>query len=85
MEIPEIDLHLQAGTLGGRFTTLEGILTQVFEELSEKVFLGGDSSEPSAVQKAKGGDESGKTDTEITVEEEKGKFAKFLGKLKAVS
>lgn len=49
------------------------------------MFLGGDSSEPSAVQKAKGGDESGKTDTEITVEEEKGKFAKFLGKLKAVS
>ena len=31
---------LQAGTLGGRFTTLEGILDQVFEELSEKVFAG---------------------------------------------
>lgn len=29
---------LQAGTLGGRFTTLEGILDQVYEELTMKVF-----------------------------------------------
>lgn len=43
MQIPEIDLVLQAGTLGGRFTTLEGILDQVYEELSEKVFETGDS------------------------------------------
>ena len=39
LEIPEIDLVLKAGTLGGRFTTLEGILDQVYEELSEKVFV----------------------------------------------
>ncbi|KAI0080158.1 zinc-finger protein zpr1 [Panus rudis PR-1116 ss-1] len=38
LQIPEIDLVLQAGTLGGRFTTLEGILDQIYEELSEKVF-----------------------------------------------
>ena len=38
--IPEIDLVLHPGTLGGRFTTLEGILEQVYEELSEKVFAG---------------------------------------------
>ncbi|KAF8513410.1 zf-ZPR1-domain-containing protein [Hysterangium stoloniferum] len=38
LEIPEIDLVLQPGTLGGRFTTVEGILEQVYEELSEKVF-----------------------------------------------
>lgn len=43
LSIPEIDLVLQAGTLGGRFTTLEGILDQVYEELSEKVFAGSDS------------------------------------------
>jgi zinc finger protein len=43
LTIPEIDLTLHAGTLGGRFTTLEGILEQVFEELSEKVFASGDS------------------------------------------
>jgi len=40
LQIPEIELVLHAGTLGGRFTTVEGILTQVYEELSEKVFRG---------------------------------------------
>lgn len=44
MTIPEIDLVLTHGTLGGRFTTLEGILDQIYEELSEKVFSTGDSS-----------------------------------------
>ncbi|KIJ61979.1 hypothetical protein HYDPIDRAFT_115119 [Hydnomerulius pinastri MD-312] len=44
LTIPEIDLVLQPGTLGGRFTTLEGILEQVYEELSEKVFTTGDST-----------------------------------------
>ncbi|KAJ9096577.1 hypothetical protein QFC19_007109 [Naganishia cerealis] len=44
LEIPEIDLVLQPGTLGGRFTTLEGLLNQVYDELSTKVFqTGGDS------------------------------------------
>ncbi|KAH9888875.1 zf-ZPR1-domain-containing protein [Cubamyces lactineus] len=43
MSIPEIELVLQAGTLGGRFTTLEGILDQIYEELSDKVFASGDS------------------------------------------
>ncbi|KAJ8075181.1 nucleolar zinc-finger protein [Marasmius tenuissimus] len=45
LTIPEIDLVLTHGTLGGRFTTLEGILEQVYEELSEKVVMGGDSTE----------------------------------------
>ncbi|CCM00744.1 uncharacterized protein FIBRA_02784 [Fibroporia radiculosa] len=44
LAIPEVDLVLQAGTLGGRFTTLEGILDQVYEELSEKVFAASDSN-----------------------------------------
>lgn len=43
-EIPEIDLKLQPGTLGGRFTTLEGLLQQVYDELSQRVMAGGDSS-----------------------------------------
>lgn len=46
LSIPDIDLTLQHGTLGGRFTTLEGILIQVYEELSEKVFASGDASHP---------------------------------------
>lgn len=29
LEIPEIDLVLQPGTLGGRFTTLEGLLNEI--------------------------------------------------------
>lgn len=44
LEIPEIELRLAPGTLGGRFTTLEGLLQQVYDELSEKVMNAGDSS-----------------------------------------
>jgi len=44
LTIPEIDLVLSHGTLGGRFTTLEGILQQVHEELAEKVMSGDSSS-----------------------------------------
>ena len=44
--IPEIDLELDTGTLGGRFTTLEGLLMQVHNELESKVsFLQGDSGD----------------------------------------
>lgn len=48
MMIPEIDLELNPGTLGGRFTTLEGLLNQVYEELDEKVFAHGDAALPGA-------------------------------------
>lgn len=45
LQIPEIDLELQMGTLGGRFTTIEGLLTQVHRELEERVpFSSGDSA-----------------------------------------
>ncbi|KAL1674601.1 ZPR1 zinc-finger domain-containing protein [Schizophyllum commune] len=49
LQIPEIDLVLTHGTLGGRFTTIEGILDQVYEELSERLFH--DSGDPQARQK----------------------------------
>ena len=49
LEIPEIDLVFTHGTLGGRFTTIEGILDQVYEELSERLFH--DSGDPQARQK----------------------------------
>ncbi|KAJ3510476.1 hypothetical protein NLJ89_g4648 [Agrocybe chaxingu] len=45
MTIPEIELVLTNGTLGGRFTTVEGILDQIYEELAEKAFVSGDSTE----------------------------------------
>lgn len=38
MTIPELDLDLTPGTLGGRFTTLEGLLSQVHDELKSRVF-----------------------------------------------
>ncbi|CAG8498839.1 2903_t:CDS:2 [Diversispora eburnea] len=46
LSIPELDLELQSGTLGGRFTTIEGLLRQVYDELIERIpFVnkGGDS------------------------------------------
>jgi zinc finger protein len=44
VEIPEIRLELNQGTLGGRFTTLEGLLVQIKEELGERLpFALGDS------------------------------------------
>jgi zinc finger protein len=75
LEIPEIDLILQPGTLGGRFTTLEGILTQVYEELNEKVFASGGA----------GGGDSRKGGGAGNGEEvQMGGFEKFLLGLKAV-
>lgn len=46
LTIPEINLELEHGTLGGRFTTIEGILDQVKTELSDKLapFSIGDSA-----------------------------------------
>ncbi|KAI0305984.1 zf-ZPR1-domain-containing protein [Multifurca ochricompacta] len=70
LTIPEIELVLQAGTLGGRFTTLEGILEQVYEELSEKVFAAGDSV--------------GSANPDGPDFQEHNKFESFLKKLKEV-
>ncbi|KAI8614692.1 zinc finger protein ZPR1 [Chytriomyces sp. MP71] len=46
LEIPEIELNLTTGTLGGRFTTVEGLLSQVADEIknNKNNFGGGDSS-----------------------------------------
>lgn len=38
MRIAELNLDLTPGTLGGRFTTIEGLLEQVYEELHTRVF-----------------------------------------------
>jgi zinc finger protein len=43
---PELNLSVEPGTLGGRFTTIEGILTQVRDDLRSSIFdvgEGGDS------------------------------------------
>jgi zinc finger protein len=47
LECPELDLQVEPGTLGGRFTTIEGLLTQVRDDLRASIFDtadgGGDS------------------------------------------
>lgn len=44
LSIPEINLELTQGTLGGRFTTVEGLLRQVHTELRDRApFIEGDS------------------------------------------
>lgn len=52
LSIPEIDLELTQGTLGGRFTTVEGLLRQVHDELQGRApFIQGDSGTDESKQK----------------------------------
>lgn len=51
MDIPEIGLHLTYGTLGGKFTTLEGLLVNIRDDLQNNPFLVGDSSQESTKEK----------------------------------
>ena len=48
MECPELELHVEAGTLGGRFTTIEGLLTQVRDDLRASIFGDDDDMETAA-------------------------------------
>lgn len=41
LECPELSLQVNPGTLGGRFTTVEGLLTQVRNDLHSQIFEGG--------------------------------------------
>jgi zinc finger protein len=43
LECPELNLAVNPGTLGGRFTTVEGLLTQVRDDLHQQIFDVGDS------------------------------------------
>lgn len=40
LECPELQLSVNPGTLGGRFTTVEGLLTQVRDDLHNQIFEG---------------------------------------------
>jgi zinc finger protein len=46
---PELDLHVEPGTMGGRFTTVEGIMTQIRRDLRAQAFglSDGDAELPS--------------------------------------
>eukprot|EP01095_Lingulamoeba_sp_RSL-Kostka_P000811 TRINITY_DN1108_c3_g1_i1.p1 TRINITY_DN1108_c3_g1~~TRINITY_DN1108_c3_g1_i1.p1 ORF type:complete len:534 (-),score=211.99 TRINITY_DN1108_c3_g1_i1:11-1576(-) len=51
IEIPELELEVTTGTLGGRFTTIEGILVQVRDQFKQNPFILGDSSEQGLKEK----------------------------------
>lgn len=46
LQIPEINLELTPGTLGGRFTTIEGLLQQTYDELYSKILVRNSDSMP---------------------------------------
>jgi len=45
LKIPEIELEMVEGTLGGKFTTIEGLLTDIRDQLLKNPFLTGDSAD----------------------------------------
>lgn len=47
LECPQLSLSVNPGTLGGRFTTVEGLLTQVRDDLRNEIFQTGDSGSSS--------------------------------------
>ena len=51
LEIPELELEIGPSALGGRFTTVEGILVAIKEQLSNSTAFTGDSSEPEIVKR----------------------------------
>ncbi|KAF2276246.1 zinc finger protein-like protein zpr1 [Westerdykella ornata] len=54
MACPELELSVAPGTMGGRFTTIEGILTQVRDDLRSQIFDigdGGDSMDAGTKEK----------------------------------
>ncbi|NXT76455.1 ZPR1 protein, partial [Zapornia atra] len=51
VEIPELEFELGMGALGGKFTTLEGLLKDIGELVERNPFTLGDSSTPSRTEK----------------------------------
>lgn len=51
MEIPELELEVGPATLGGRFTTVEGIIVAVRDQLASSTAFTGDSSGPETMSK----------------------------------
>jgi zinc finger protein len=53
LECPELSLQVNPGTLGGRFTTVEGLLTQVRNDLHNQIFQTGESGGDSLASEEK--------------------------------
>ncbi|KAL5877320.1 nucleolar zinc-finger protein [Pyricularia oryzae] len=59
LECPELNLSVNPGTLGGRFTTVEGLLTQVRNDLKAQIFEADSTPNPTNAEGAismEGGD-----------------------------
>lgn len=55
LKIPDLEFETEMGTLGGKFTTVEGILEDIKNQLKESnPFFHGDSSQPDTSSKLKG-------------------------------
>ena len=66
LSVPELELHVHPGTLGGRFTTVEGLLTQVRDQLHGQIYDTEDDA-------SKGGDSMAEND--------QSKWGKFFAQL----
>jgi zinc finger protein len=66
----ELDLEVQPGTLGGRFTTVEGLLAQIREQLHGQIF---DTEEDDEMPALSGGDSM--------VDSTKNTWVRFFAKL----
>lgn len=51
LEIPELDLEVGSTTLGGRFTTVEGVIIAIKDQLNNSTLFTGDSSDETMVQR----------------------------------
>jgi zinc finger protein len=51
MNIPELDLEVGPTTLGGRFTTVEGIISAIKDQLALSTALTGDTADPELIKK----------------------------------
>ncbi|XP_012275576.1 zinc finger protein ZPR1 [Orussus abietinus] len=51
MEIPELEMEVGSSTLGGRFTTVEGIIVAIKEQLTSSTTLSGDSCDPNIAKR----------------------------------
>ena len=56
LHIPELDMHVEPGTMGGRFTTVEGLLTQIRGDLRAQVFDLSEDDSNNEAELAKAGD-----------------------------
>lgn len=56
LECPELQLAVNPGTLGGRFTTVEGLLTQVRDDLRNQIFQADGGGGGAGTNPGEGGD-----------------------------